>query len=242
MQLPNVNANLKFTAKLPDGKPVVFRPFLASEEKLFLVAKESEDLGSILTALWGVIEACVFTKLDVGSLKMHDLAYLFVQIRAKSVGEQDVFTIPCKVCGGENKVAFNYETDVTVKDGVIYDMISLSDQYSLSVSAPSVAQVIDLQSSNPQNLEKAILCACLNTLHDLSSGEKYAMQEYSLEDKIAFIENLSFPQLEALQKFFQNLPQIQSAIHFDCADCGAPNDVEVEGLANFFGSESPIAA
>lgn len=236
MQLPNVNANLQFSAKMPDGKVIQFRPFLASEEKLFLVAKEAEDLGSILTVLLSVIESCVIGNVQVDKLKMHELAYLFIQMRAKSVGEQDTFTIPCKGCSVDNRVNFNYETDVFVKPGPVTDTIQLTEEYSLSVSAPTAARIAQLSlEGNGKDLEKAILCSCLDTLHNMKTKEKYPMIDYDLSEKLKFVENLSFPQLERLQTFFKALPQVYAKVQFDCGECHAPNDLEVEGLANFFG-------
>lgn len=239
MALPSPNAQLKFTTKLPStGKPVSFRPFLASEEKLILVARETEDLTSILGVMTDILKACVLSDIDVESLPMYDVTYLFIQLRAKSVGEQDRLKVACEHCKEANEIDFNYETDVKLtRLNELEDRIKLTDEFSLRVRVPALKQIIGAIEGGVPNDEaqddNLMLIACIEGVE--GAEEYWSFADYTTADRLIFLAGLTMGQKGALREFVNNFPQVAADVSFVCTECGMANNIHLEGPANFFG-------
>ena len=234
MALPQVNSS-RYTVFVPGlGKEVEFRPYLVKEEKILMVAMESNDQKQILGAIKNVIEACVFEDIDVNKLAVFDLEVLFLHLRAKSVGERISVNVKCqaKECGFESPVEIDLDD---IKSPEISDddkIVMLSEDIGLTLRYPSFE---DIQKFDPEYLEKIdgimeLLVLCIDNIFD--TEEVY--EDSSDKEKMEFIENLNTDQFQSISSFFDGMPSLKHDIKFTCVKCEHENKVELKGIQSFF--------
>lgn len=233
MALPQINEINTYPIVVPStGKKVLFRPYLVKEEKILLMAYESKDQNQILGALKKTIEACSEETLDVDRMALFDIQYIFVQLRAKSVGETANVFIKCSGCEENNEVSINLEN---VQVGEQSDPeVRISDNYTVVMAYPSYELAAKLLQNELTNTEELfeITRSCIKGVK--GPDEYYDFSEESVEDTAVWMENLKSSQLELLFKFVQSEPEIQAKVHFTCDQCNVENDRVLEGLENFF--------
>lgn len=236
MSLP-LQAAPTYSLKVPSsGKEVKYRPFLVKDEKALLIAQQSEDLDVMISTLKSVIASCVTTKLDVDSLAIFDLEYIFSQIRAKSVGEVSELVFTCGHCNNEkNKFKLNLDIsqlEVT-KNPDHTNKIPLFDSVGVVMKYPSIdiLKKIDKGFTDPENVIDMII-DCIDMIY--TDQEVFHAKEQTPDELREFLENLTKEQFDKIEKFFETMPKFQKQIEFDCPACGAHNELMVEGVQNFF--------
>lgn len=236
MSLP-LQAAPTYSLKVPSsGKEVKYRPFLVKDEKALLIAQQSEDLDVMISTLKSVIASCVTTKLDVESLAIFDLEYIFSQIRAKSVGEVSELVFTCGHCTNEkNKFKLNLDIsqlEVT-KNPDHTNKIPLFDSVGVVMKYPSIdiLKKIDKGFTDPENVIDMII-DCIDMIY--TDQEVFHAKEQTPDELREFLENLTKEQFDKIEKFFETMPKFQKQIEFDCPACGAHNKLMVEGVQNFF--------
>jgi len=239
MALPKFNNAPKYEMKVPSSKEsVTYRPFLVKEEKVLLMALESEDPANTFHALFDTINSCVISKnFKEHELAPYDVEYMFLQIRAKSVGETSKISVPCKNCSTANEVAIDLtQVKVEGKGENETDIIELSDEISLKMKTISFKDAIVAQSKNKDlpDIEQVmkLLAQCMDSV--MTADTNYKLSDESEEEVIEFIESLSSKQFEKIKQWVDNLPQVKYDLKLTCKECGENNDREVTGLTNFF--------
>lgn len=236
MALPTLNS-AKYELKLPStGETVEYRPFLMKEEKVLLMAVESNDIGAISKATRDLVEACTFNKLDIKNLAMFDLEYLFLQLRSKSVGEKAKIAVKCKECEKKNETEVDLSA-VTVKmPEKIEKKVMLSDDIGVLMKFPTVGDIERVMVDSTESkvdMVIAIMAASIESIFDESSV--YPAKDHKPEELFNFIEQLNKDQFFELQKFFEQIPKLSERVKFTCQSCQTKNDFPLEGLQDFFG-------
>lgn len=239
MSLPTLN-HPKFNDIIPSTKqPISYRPFLVKEQKILLMAAESKDSKEIEQATKDVLKACI-ANIDVETLSTFDIEYLFLRIRSKSVGEKLSLTFHHN--GQKNKngdeCKVHTSVDINLDDvNVTFDPehskdIKLSDNITLTMRYPSFNILRKFNDLTGDNAYVKIIAESIDTIFD--GEEAYSSTDYSLEDKIAFVDNLTELQFSKLLKFFQTMPKLRHVVKYKCSGCGQEDQYVLEGLSDFF--------
>lgn len=234
MNLPSIVTPTYKTTIPSSKKKVEYRPFLVKEEKMLLMALESDDRDDLIRAIETIFNNCIITKdFDLKTLSSFDFEYLMLQIRTKSVGESiDLsFTHNENDCGGVNDVNVNLD-----KINVIFDKnhdkkIMITDDIGIMMRYPGIR---DINSFNLDNSEIDNIFSMFANCVDYVFDSEKIYNEFSKDEIISFLENLSQKQFESVVNFFQTMPKLKHEIKFKCKKCGMDVKTEVEGLQNFF--------
>lgn len=234
MALPILNTP-KYYVELPLSKKTVeYRPFLVKEEKILLMALESQDQKQIMNAMRDIIDACTFGKIESRDLPVAELEFLFLKLRSKSVGENSHIGLACKSCSGKNEVDVNLEEIKLTVPGDITTKIMLTDTVGLIMKFPTSDDVLRSIDSNKSDVENtyAVIIASIDKIFDTENVHDAATQsKQELQD---FIESLNKQQFEKIKVFFNNLPKLKHELDYQCTKCGSINHVVLEGLESFF--------
>lgn len=246
MALPKIDLPLYETKLISSGKTVKYRPFTVKEEKLFLMAKESEDLEATFNAIKQVLTNCIVTDMDVEQLPVFDIEHLFLKIRTVSVGEVVQLQYTCnnllpleegqeepKKCNNLVQIDFDLNS-VEVVNNVPDAKIQISDKLGIVMKYPTFD--ILKKVGDDENVTDAIMDITINCIEYIYDEDSiYYTSEYTKEEIVDFIESLQTKDLEKIRDFFGMMPKLKKDVHFKCGKCGYEENIEVEGLQNFFG-------
>ena len=238
MPLPTI-ATPTYELELPSSKQLLnYRPFLVKEEKLLVLALESEDTKQITTAIKTVIKSCILTKgIKVEDLPTFDIEYLFLNIRGKSVGETVDVLITCPD-DNQTQVPLSIDLDeiqVTISPEHSRD-IKLDDNLTLRMKYPALDQFIK---SNFNVSEVSVddtfelIAGCIEQVY--SEEESWNASDCSKKELFQFVEQLSSKQFKEIEKFFETMPKLTHTIRVKNPNTGVESDVVLEGLTAFFG-------
>lgn len=239
MALPKVPLP-KYTTELPISKQkVTYRPFTVREEKLLLLAKELKDQTEILKNTLQIVDLCTFEKLDLNAMALVDLEWLFLRLRAKSVGETSELKFSClnmvddKQCNADIDVSINLE-EIELDREVPDTKIELSKDVGIVLKFPDVDLIV-----NSVNLEVKDIDTQIKMIFDLveyiyDADNVYPKADISLKEFDEWVESLHAEQFEKIEKFFSNFPKLSKKIHLTCPKCGNETDLTLEGLQDFF--------
>ena len=231
MALPRLNDVPKYTLKIPStNKEITYRPFLVKEQKVLLMALESQDDKQILQAVLDTIEACVLDKINATNLALFDLEYVFLKIRSVSVGEGAEVTIKCQKC--ENPVKTKIDLNSITFDKMPENRIKINDKYTIQMMYPTFNTTIS-GVSNSTLAEQVYISAlgCLDKL--LTNDEVIDFKDETEEEKKAFLESLTALQFESIIEFVNNLPRLRKEVEYKCEECNTINKTTLEGLQDF---------
>jgi hypothetical protein len=233
MKLPTIQSP-KYALTLPSTKKTVeYRPFLVKEEKILLIAQESGDQEMMTRAIHEVISNCTEGKIDPGSITSFDLEYIFLKLRAKSVGEIAKIGLVCPSCGDSTPVSINLDTIELVggeplpKKIMITDSVGIVPRY---LSAKKMAELSKIEDKG--ELFTSTLAASIETIFD--SDTVYPVDEASKEELDAFLGSLNRTQLESFEKVLSAVPRLEKEIVYSCTGCKAENKTTLSGLQSFF--------
>ena len=241
MPLPTIETPT-YELKLPSSnKKIKYRPFLVKEEKILILALESRDENEITNAVTDVLKKCILTKgIDVDSLPTFDIEYVFLNIRAKSIGEDIKMNITCPD-DGETKVPVTiYVDEIKVQKQKDHKIdIVLDDKMTLRMKYPSLNQFVDNNfntSDEPESqVQKTfkVVADCMDTVY--TKEDAWDVKDYSPQERLDFVEKLSSKQYKLIEKFFQTMPKLSHTIEVINPNTKQKNSVVLEGLADFFG-------
>ena len=236
MALPKINDVPKYELVIPSTKQSVkFRPFLVKEQKVLLMAMESQDQKQVVNAITDTIKVCLLSDTDFNKLTSFDVEYLFTQIRAKSVGERSNISLLCQKCDESTEVVVNLEK-IVVDVPKIAMSVKLNDQYTLKLRYPTYTSMLQneiiTQTQSPTEMIYQLIIACLDSLQSQDDNIKF--DEESREEVVKFLEGLTSQQFDQLVTFVQNIPKLTHKINFECKHCKHPNTVTLEGIQDFF--------
>lgn len=234
MTLPRITSTI-YTLTIPSiKKEVKFRPFTVKEQKALLVAQQSEDPKIMADTLKGIIKACVLDKLDVDSLATFDVEFIFLQIRAKSVGEIAELIFTCSSCKAKTNFSFDItEIEVVFQEGH-NNKIDLGDGIGVILKYPTLDTLKNIDAINSNDVAEAfeLIISCIDQIYD--DQQVYHAKEYSKEELTEFVEGLSTSQFADIQKFFTTLPRLEKVLDFVCPKCGEKQKSTLKGLSDFF--------
>ena len=237
MTLPKINAP-EYSLVVPSTQvEVKYRPFLVKEEKLLLIAQETGDQKSLYGAIKNLIHNCCHGQLDVDTMPLFDVEYVFLQLRAKSVGEMaDVLVI----CPDDN------ETEVNVKVNLLdikidlpsqdHNKIQLTDDIGLVMAYPNLATILlSADDNDKKNTSDKMFDTILECMFQIWQGEEvFATTDYTHKDKLDFIESLNHEQFEKIQKFFETMPTVKHDVKIRNPNTKVESKVSIEGMNSFF--------
>ena len=239
MPLPTIETPT-YELKLPSSnKKVKYRPFLVKEEKILIIALESKNENEITNAVTDVLKKCVLTKgVDIDNLPTFDIEYLFLNIRAKSVGETVDVVITCP---DDKKTTV--DTSINIDDIKIKktpghkNIIKLDDKYSMKLKYPSMQQFIDANFDTDEEGSQVaqsinMLSTCIDMIYD--DEESWDAADSSPDELNSFIEQLNTKQFKEVESFFETMPKLEHIVEVTNPKTGKASKVKLEGLASFF--------
>lgn len=235
MALPNLSTPT-YELTLPSTKEKIkFRPFLVKEEKALMIAQQSEDSTTMLNTIKEIIRGCTFDKLDIEKLATFDIEYVFLQLRAKSVGEMSELMFSCKNCNDEKaKIKLNLDLS---KIQVSFDPnhkknIDLFGDVGITMKYPSLELTKKITSDNDVETTFALITACIESIYDKDSV--YSAVDQTPAELEEFINNLTQEQFKKIQEFFETMPKLEHKVEFDCPVCKFHHNHTIKGLESFF--------
>jgi hypothetical protein len=231
MKLSEINPTPLYTIAVPStGKKIQYRPFLVKEERALLAAYESEDAGVMLNTLMMVVKNCLTPQPK--NLTTFDLEYLFLHIRAKSVGEYTMLNFTCEECA--KPTPFNVDIRKAEVVGLEKDtVIALSDNLSIKMRYPSIEEVVGIDESASQ--EEALKKVIVMTMDTIFSGsEALNVRDEPADELASFVERLTSKQYRQLEEFILSTPTVQLNVDWTCPSCKHSNTINLKGLNNFF--------
>lgn len=239
MPLPKINTPT-FELTLPStGKKIKYRPFLVREEKILIMAMESEDMTQITDAIIQIIGDCILTEgVKVQSLATFDIEYIFLNVRAKSVGETVDVNVTCPD-DGETQVEMSIDIDTIKiqKTRGHKNIIKLDDQLSMKLRYPSLDQFIESNfETNKDSSEVAqslsMITSCIDMVYN--QEESWEASDCTKEELDEFIGQLNTKQFKEIEKFFSTMPKLSHKSMVTNPKTKVESEVVLEGLASFF--------
>lgn len=234
MALPKMSGTVYNTIVPSTGKTVKFRPFIVREQKSLLIAQQSEDQTIMIDTLKSVIRDCCDDTINIDKLAIFDLEYLFLQIRAKSVGEIVELGFICDECETQTKLSFDL-TKITVTSGDGHsNKIDLDGHVGITMKYPDTSLLKMMENFDENNVEMVfdIVVACIDTIFD--ADQVYHAKEQSKVELEEFINSLNAEQFAKIQKFFVTMPRLQQLVVYDCPKCKHHHNKMLEGINSFF--------
>ena len=237
MALPKIDVPIyELTVPSTDEK-IKYRPFLVKEEKLLLIAMESGENSDILRAVKDIVDSCTFNKMKIGNMPMFDVEYIFLQIRAKAVGEVSTLRILCR---DDMKTYAKVEVDLNEIEVQVTDehtnKIELTDAMGVIMKYPTIDSFADnkIEDISPSNMLDVIV-TCINKIYDKKGEEVYDAKDSTKQELIDFVEQMNTTQFADVQKFFDTMPALSHEITVKNPKTKKESKVTLNGLNDFFG-------
>ena len=239
MPLPKI-ATPTYSMVLPSlEKEINYRPFLVKEEKLLVLALETEDTKQITTAIKAVLKNCVLTKgIKVETLPTFDIEYLFLNIRGKSVGEDIEVMVTCPDDGKTQVPALINIDSIKVQKSEDHESdIKLDDTYTLRMKYPSLTEFIknNFGAIDEMSVDDTfdLIASCIDQVY--SEEESWASEECTKKELTSFVESLNSSQFKKVEKFFETMPKLSHTVKVTNPNTNVESEIKIEGLQNFFG-------
>jgi len=236
MALPRLDVPTYELAIPSTDDKIKYRPFLVKEEKILLIAMESGETKDMLQAVKDIVDECTFNQLNLGTMPMFDIEYIFLNIRAKSVGEVSKLKV---LCQDDMKTYANVEIDlseieVQVEEGHT-NKIELTDEMGVIMKYPTidsfnVNNITDITTDNM--LE--VIATCIAQIYDKKGEEVYDSKDSTQKELIEFVEQLNTKQFQDMQKFFDTMPALKHTITVKNPKTKKESKVTLTGLSDFF--------
>ena len=243
MPLPKLNVGTH-TLKLPSsGKEIEYRPFLVKEEKILMTAMESGETADMIRALRQIIDSCVENDLSTMDMPMFDIEYIFLQLRAKSVGEKIPisYSIENETCEKLMNGDCLYHVEIDVNEITVEknpehkDIIDLTKDIKIKMKYPQIeasASIAGLEGEKLVEKPFEMIGQCIEYI--LEGEEMHQTKDYSKKEIDEFLNSLSSGQFRSIQSFFDTMPKLKKEVTAECPSCGKKNTRTLEGIADFF--------
>ena len=239
MPLPKINTPT-YELELPsNGKKIKYRPFLVREEKILIMALESEDMKQITDAIIQILSDCIQTRgIKVSDLSTFDIEYLFLNVRAKSVGETVEVNVTCPD-DGETTVQMEIPIDdIKVQKSKDHkNIIKLDDNLSMKLKYPSIDQFVENnfetnEETSDVNKSLDMITSCIDMIYD--EEESWSTSDCTKKELSEFLEQLNTKQFKEIETFFTTMPKLSHTIKVTNPNTKVKSDIVLEGLASFF--------
>ena len=238
MPLPKISTPTYELVLPSSNKKIKYRPFLVKEEKILIIALESQDQKQIANAVKSIIASCILSRgIKVEKLSTFDIEYLFLNIRGKSVGEDIEVMVTCPD-DGKTQVPMSINIDsIQVKKSDDHNPdIKLDDQFTLRMRYPSLSEFIksnftaeDLKVDDTFDL----IASCVDQVY--SEEESWTQEDCTKKELTEFIEQLNSAQFKEIEKFFDTMPKLSHTVKVMNPNTKVESEIVLEGLQNFFG-------
>ena len=239
MPLPKISTPTYEMVLPSSNKKIKYRPFLVKEEKVLILAMESQDTATVANAVKDVLKNCILSRgIKVEKLSTFDIEYLFLNIRGKSVGEAIEVMVTCPD-DGKTQVPTSINIDeikVIIEDDHQID-IKLDDTYSLRMRYPSLDEFVKNNFATASDISVDdtfdLIASCVDQVY--SEEESWAAADCTQKELTQFVESLNSNQFKEVEKFFDTMPKLSHTVKVINPNTKKENEVVLEGLQNFFG-------
>lgn len=244
--LPKIDTPL-YEIELPLlKKKVQFRPFLVKEEKILLMAMESEDENSVVLGIKQIMQNCIMTDIDIEDLPILDFEYLFLNLRARSVGEIIDLQYKCNndIKGSEedkthkcgNLINLNFNAlEVKPEIEKVDSKIQLTPKLGVVLKYPTfkaIEAVASEKNISPADFVSETIISSIDYIYDEET--LFYAKDATKEELLEFIDSLTKEQFGMIQKFFEDIPKLTKKLDFKCNKCGYEENIEIQGIQSFF--------
>ena len=237
MALPKLNTPT-YELEVPStDEKISYRPFLVKEEKILLMAMESGKNEDIIQAVKDIVSECTFNKINLGTLPMFDVEYIFLNIRSKSVGEVSKLNI---LCPDDKKTYTNVEVDLSKVQVQVGDnhtnKIELTDDMGMIMTYPTIDSFSEtgLQTINASNMID-VIGSCVLQIYEQKGEKVYEAKDQTKKELTEFIESMNTTQFKKVQAFFDTMPKLKHEIKVKNPKTKKESKVTLQGLNDFFG-------
>ena len=240
MPLPKINTPTYELVLPSSGKKIKYRPFLVREEKILIMALETEDQKQITRAVIDILSSCIITKgINLDKLATFDIEYLFLNVRSKSVGEQIEVNITCPD-DGKTSVPISVDIDSIKiqKDKSHTNVVKLDDSLSLKLKYPSMEQFVstnfEAAEENGSEIKTTLdmIISCIDTI--FNEEESWPASESTKKELEEFLDQLNTKQFKMIEDFFATMPKLTHTLKVKNPKTNVESNVKLEGLASFF--------
>mgnify|MGYP000545443064 CR=1 FL=1 len=232
MALPKLNDTPQHELNIPStGKTVKYRPYLVKEEKVLLLAFETQDQKQMMNAMVNTIVACVQEDIDKTKLTTFDVEYMFLQIRGKSVGETATVGLKCAECENVEEIEVNLD-EITVPEKDLSNMIELTPEIFIEMRYPTFLDVGGIVGDDREESQIAFDMIEKSIAAVISGDERIA--DFKKQEITDFVESMTSTQLEKVSQFIREIPSLQKQVDYTCTECGHDNTIKLEGISDFF--------
>ena len=236
MALPKVNTPTYELVVPSTDEKVKFRPFLVKEEKILLIAMEAQEQSGILNAVKDIVKSCTFDKFDVNRAPIFDIEYIFLNIRAKSVGEVSTVNLRCP---DDNETFVKTDIDLTKVDVQITEghtnKIELTDEMGMIMTYPTLDSFSDSTTVINASNMLDVIASCVAQIYDKKGEDVYDAKDSTKQELIDFVEQMNTTQFADVQKFFDTMPALSHEITVKNPKTKKESKVTLNGLNDFFG-------
>ena len=236
MALPKLDVPIYELVVPSTDEKIKYRPFLVKEEKILLIAMESGKSADMLQAVKDIVDECTFNMLRLGEMPMFDVEFIFLNIRAKSVGEVSKLKV---LCQDDMKTYAKVEVDlneiqVQVEDGHT-NKIELTDEMGVIMKYPTIDSFTEnnLDDINASNMLDVIV-TCIAQIYDKKGEEVFDSKDSTKKELVDFVEQLNATQFQDIQKFFDTMPKLRHTVKVKNPKTKKESKVELSGLNDFF--------
>ena len=223
MSLPTLNTTKHTMTLVSSGETITFRPFTVGEEKSLLTVTENASMDNIYPILRDVILACTFNKVDIADVPLFDVEYIFLQLRAKSVGEIIPLKFKCKHTGK----TINTQIDISVikpEGSTTLKDISITDDIKIKMKYPTLSSVKTIDTDDFVE----VICSCIDTVY--SNDDVYSID--SKKELADWVSTMNKTQVSSILEFFNAIPKLQHDVVYTVDD--KEYSLHIEGLNDFF--------
>ena len=235
MALPKVNTPTYELAVPSTDEKIKYRPFLVKEEKILLIAMEAQEQSGILNAVKDIVKSCTFDKFDVNKAPIFDIEYIFLNIRAKSVGEVSTVNLRCP---DDNETFVQTEIDLTKVDVQITEghtnKIELTDEMGMIMTYPTLDSFTDSTTVINASNMLDVIASCVAQIYDKKGEDVYDAKDSTKQEVVDFLESLNSKQFLEIQKFFDTMPKLTHTVSIENPETKVKSDITLTGLNDFF--------
>ena len=235
MALPKVNTPTYELVVPSTDEKVKFRPFLVKEEKILLIAMEAQEQSGILNAVKDIVKSCTFDKFDVNRAPIFDIEYIFLNIRAKSVGEVSTVNLRCP---DDNETFVKTDIDLTKVDVQITEghtnKIELTDEMGMIMTYPTLDSFSDSTTVINASNMLDVIASCVSQIYDKKGEDVYDAKDSTKQEIVDFLESLNSKQFLEIQKFFDTMPKLTHTVNIENPETKVKSDITLTGLNDFF--------
>ena len=237
MPLPKISTPTYELVLPSSGRKIKYRPFLVKEEKILIIALESQDQKQIANSIKSILSNCILTRgTKVEKLSTFDIEYLFLNVRGKSVGEQIEVMVTCP---DDEKtqvpMSINIDSIKVEKSKDHKTDIKLDDQYTLKMRYPSLNEFIKTNFSvDTMKVDDTfdLIASCIDQIY--SEEESWTQEDCTKKEMVEFLEQLNSSQFKEIETFFETMPKLSHKVNVKNPNTGVESEVVLEGLASFF--------